>query len=126
MGDIRLMEVGLEVLGSYHPFWLKLAMEVVVGKPVYITSKNLRRQIAEMEDFITEHFLNDAELAYEWAVNKAIDGLYSQAYWVRSIGHLLVKKDWTAQFLAANVDPSSCTIRHLARHLELYNVHLDS
>ena len=62
-------------------------MEIVVGKPVPLTHqeggpRGLRRQIAELEGFITEHFLNDAELAYEWAANKAIDGLYTEEYWV--------------------------------------------
>lgn len=83
LGDVRVREVGLEVLGSYHPFWLKLGMEVVVGKPVKVASKSLRRQVAELEAYIADNFLNDAELAYQWAANKAIDGLYTQQYWVR-------------------------------------------
>ena len=41
-----------------------------------------RRQIAELEAFVSDNFLNDAELAFQWAANKTIDGLYTEAYWV--------------------------------------------
>lgn len=82
MGDVRIRDAGLEVLSSYHPFWLKLGLELVTGKPVRLTAKSVKRQVAQLEAFILEHFLNDAELAYQWALNKAIDGLYSSRFWV--------------------------------------------
>ena len=84
LGDVRIREAGLEVLGSYHPFWLKLGLELVTGKPVTLTAKSVKRQVVQLEAFIVDHFLNDAELAYQWALNKAIDGLYSRQFWVGS------------------------------------------
>lgn len=34
MSDVRLKQRCLEVLGAYHPFWLRLGLEIVVGKRV--------------------------------------------------------------------------------------------
>lgn len=34
LGDVRFKARALEVLTSYQPFWLRLAMETVVGKAV--------------------------------------------------------------------------------------------
>lgn len=34
LGDVRFKARALEVLSAYQPFWLRLAMETVVGKAV--------------------------------------------------------------------------------------------
>lgn len=34
LGDVRFKSRALEVLSAYQPFWLRLAMETVVGKAV--------------------------------------------------------------------------------------------
>ena len=48
-----------------------------------------RERLAELLDFATEHFLNDAELAQQHAQNLLIEGLYSEQYWVSSVAHAL-------------------------------------
>lgn len=83
MGDMRTKQQVAEVLSAYHPFWLRLGLEVVVGKPVPEqaagSSQNSR---AELEEFARVHFLGDADLALQRAGNRAIVGLHSPDYWV--------------------------------------------
>lgn len=55
--------------------------------------RSRRDRLAELLDFATEHFLNDAELAQQHAQNLQIEGLYSEQYWV---------SDDSQQCLAAN------------------------
>lgn len=78
MGDMRTKAQVAEVLSAYHPFWLRLGLEVVVGKavPKGATSR------AELEAFAHDHFLGDADLALQRAGNRAIVGLHSADYWV--------------------------------------------
>jgi abnormal spindle-like microcephaly-associated protein len=97
MGDVRLKQQAMEVLSAYHPFWLRLGLEIVVGRPVPMAvpegvpgrtpparATGSGRGRAELEAFAREHFLNDADLALQRAGNKAIKGLYGEQYWVRS------------------------------------------
>lgn len=72
----------MEVLTSYHPFWLRQAMEIIVQKRVPTAGDGGGKQGSSLSGFITDHFLHDADLSYEWATNKAIDGLYPPQYWV--------------------------------------------
>ena len=51
--------------------------------------RSRRDRLAELLDFATEHFLNDAELAQQHAQNLLIEGLYSEQYWVSSEPHRL-------------------------------------
>lgn len=44
--------------------------------------RSRRERLAQLLDFATEHFLNDAELAQQHAQNLLIEGLYSEQYWV--------------------------------------------
>ena len=86
MGDVRLKQHVTEVLAAYHPFWLRLGLEIVVGKavpPGEGSASRLYRGRAELEAFAREHFLNDADLALQRAGNKAQKSLHTDAYWVR-------------------------------------------
>ena len=70
---------------AYHPFWLRLGLEIVVGKAVPSgegSASLLYRSRAELEAFAQEHFLNDADLALQRAGNKALKGLHTDDYWV--------------------------------------------
>ena len=51
--------------------------------------RSRRDRLAELLDFATEYFLNDAELAQQHAQNMLIEGLYSEQYWVSSEPHRL-------------------------------------
>lgn len=46
-----------------------------------------KERLAELLDFATEYFLNDAELSQQ---NLLIEGLYSEQYWV-SLPHRLIQ-----------------------------------
>jgi len=87
MGDVRLNQQITEVLTAYHPFWLRLGLEVVVGKavpPADASASRLYRSRAELEAFAREHFLNDADLALQRAgTNWALGTLHHDAYWVQ-------------------------------------------
>ncbi|BDA47246.1 probable abnormal spindle-like microcephaly-associated protein homolog [Coccomyxa sp. Obi] len=87
MGDMRTKAQVAEVLSAYHPFWLRLGLEVVVGKavPKGATSR------ADLEAFARDHFLGDADLALQRAGNRAIVGLHSADYWVE-LGQLVLKR----------------------------------
>ena len=83
---MRLKQHVSEVLAAYHPFWLRLGLEIVVGKAVPAAEgspSRLYRSRAELEAFAREHFLNDADLALQRAGNKAQRSLHTDAYWVR-------------------------------------------
>ena len=82
LNDVRIQKHAMEVLGSYHPFWLQQAMELIVRKRVPLMPTDSRQKRSAIASFAVEHFLNDADLAYEWATNKAIVGLYPPQYWV--------------------------------------------
>lgn len=85
MGDVRLKQHVSEVLAAYHPFWLRLGLEIVVSKAVPTQSgaaSRLYRSRAELEAFAREEFLNDADLALQRAGNKAQRSLHNEAYWV--------------------------------------------
>ena len=82
---MRLKQHVAEVLAAYHPFWLRLGLEIVVGKavpPGEGSASRLYRSRAELEAFAREHFLNDADLALQRAGNKAQKSLHADAYWV--------------------------------------------
>ena len=86
MGDVRLKQHISEVLAAYHPFWLRLGLEIVVGKAVPCadgSASRLHRSRAELEAFAREHFLNDADLALQRAGNRALGTLHGDAYWVQ-------------------------------------------
>lgn len=83
LNDVRIRSQAMEVLGSYHPFWVRQAMEIIVQRRVPPAGVNDQKEGSSLSTFITNHFLNDADLSYEWATNKAIDGLYPPQYWVR-------------------------------------------
>ena len=88
MGDVRLKQHISEVLAAYHSFWLRLGLEIVVGKAVPCTdgcASRLHRSRAELEAFAREHFLNDADLALQRAGNRALGTLHGDAYWVHKI-----------------------------------------
>lgn len=85
LSDVRIQKQAMDVLNSYHPFWLQQAMEIVVRKRVPPSSGSVKRQKAATSSFAAQHFLNDTDLAYEWASNKAIDGLYPPQYWVSEV-----------------------------------------
>ncbi len=82
---MRLKQHISEVLAAYHPFWLRMGLEIVVGKAVPCadgTASRLHRSRAELEAFAREHFLNDADLALQRAGNRALGTLHGDAYWV--------------------------------------------
>lgn len=86
MGDVRLKQHISEVLAAYHPFWLRLGLEIVVGKAIPCTDgcgARLHRSRAELIAFAGEHFLNDADLALQRAGSRALGTLHGDAYWVR-------------------------------------------
>jgi abnormal spindle-like microcephaly-associated protein len=85
MADVRLRQQAMEALSAYHPFWLRLGLEIVVGRavpPAGGRPAHGRRSRAELEAFAREHFLADADLALQRAGNKAIKGLHGPQYWV--------------------------------------------
>ena len=85
MGDVRLKQHISEVLAAYHPFWLRLGLEIVVGKAVPCaagSASRLHRSRAELDAFAREHFLNDADLALQRAGNRALGTLHGDVYWV--------------------------------------------
>lgn len=96
MGDVRLKQHVAEVLAAYHPFWLRLGLEAVVGRAVPAAqgsgASRLYRSRAELEAFAREHFLADADLALQRAGNKALKTLHTDAYWVRDMPPQLTVK----------------------------------
>ena len=51
--------------------------------------RSRRERLAELLNFASEFFLNDAELAQQHAQNLLIEGLYSEQYWVSRESHTL-------------------------------------
>ena len=93
MGDLRARQRCGEALGAYHPFWLRLGMEVVVGAAVSLpagTASLDRQQRAcsrtQLDAFARERFLNDPDLARQHSGNRATGGLHPPQYWVRTPG----------------------------------------
>jgi hypothetical protein len=43
-GDLQFKEAGLEILGVYHPFWLRIGLEVVTGHAVPKTNEKSRSE----------------------------------------------------------------------------------
>ncbi|KAK9814207.1 hypothetical protein WJX72_002306 [[Myrmecia] bisecta] len=83
LGDLKLRESAMDVLKSYHPFWLRLAVEIVVGQVI--------TPPGGLHAFMLERFLNDPELARQHAFNAGIDGLYPPEYWVE-LGRVVLKR----------------------------------
>lgn len=84
MGDLRARQRCAEALSAYHPFWLRLGMEVVVGSPVpppHAVGLNRR---AQLDAFVRERFLADPDLARQHAGNRATGSLHPPQYWVRA------------------------------------------
>lgn len=81
----------MEALFAYNPFWLRLGLEIVVGKAVPVAGgrpPHACRKRAELEAFAREHFLADADVALQRAGNKAIKGLHRAEYWVSNCNFL--------------------------------------
>ena len=85
MQNVRLQDVALEALGSYHPLWLRLGLEVVLGCHVRIHAQGgakLQQQCRAMQSFLVEHFLADQLLRSLHTYNQTQQGWQTQTYWV--------------------------------------------
>ncbi|KAG2492393.1 hypothetical protein HYH03_009339 [Edaphochlamys debaryana] len=67
--DTRMRQQAMEVLTSYHPFWLAVGLQTVLGKALTLSHGNMLSLMrpgeapAFLRAFIAEHLLADAELA---------------------------------------------------------------
>ncbi|KAA6419435.1 MAG: abnormal spindle-like microcephaly-associated protein [Trebouxia sp. A1-2] len=94
LADVKWHQAVFEVLLSYHPFWLRLGLETVVGQllPANTGERKTRRErLAELLDFANDTFLHDQDLAQQHALNITIEGLYSEQYWVH-LGQVVLKR----------------------------------
>ncbi|DBB17480.1 TPA: hypothetical protein ACH3X3_014500 [Trebouxia sp. C0006] len=94
LADVKWQQAVFEVLLSYHPFWLRLGLETVVGQLLPADTgdrKSRRERLAELLDFANETFLHDQDLAQQHALNITIEGLYSEQYWV-DLGQVVLKR----------------------------------
>lgn len=78
----QIMVLDLHELATCMPLMIPLGLGT--GE-----RRSRRERLAELLDFATEHFLNDAELAQQHAQNLLIENLYSEQYWVSSEPHTL-------------------------------------
>ncbi|KAI8475158.1 MAG: hypothetical protein J3K34DRAFT_517600 [Monoraphidium minutum] len=96
MSDVAARDRAVAVLLSYHPFWLRLGLEVVTqravggahggGSPLHA-----RAPEDELRAFLLEHFLGDEDLARESAAARGAAHYDTAEYW-RDLGEIIVKR----------------------------------
>ncbi|KAK9808392.1 hypothetical protein WJX73_010186 [Symbiochloris irregularis] len=94
--DVRLQAVALKSLCFYHPFWLRLGLEVVLGRHIkqqqdQAQPQGRRQQEKFLHAFMAQHFLGDASLQREHTFNPTSKGLQTHAYW-EGLGRLVLKR----------------------------------
>eukprot|EP00887_Chlorella_sp_A99_P006848 scaffold2.g6848.t1 len=75
-------------LMAYHPFWLRLGFELVVGRAVAGGDSPVSG--ADLDAFAREHFMRDPSLARAH-VPRGSNGIYPSAYWAE-LGRLVLKR----------------------------------
>ena len=85
MRDVHLSKVALDALLSYHPFWLRLGLEVVLGRHIASqkTGAGHRTRPPLLREVVLQCFLADEHLARVHSFNQTRHGLQTTDYWVR-------------------------------------------
>ncbi|EFJ40339.1 microtubule-associated protein Asp [Volvox carteri f. nagariensis] len=96
LSDVRMRQQALDVLTSYHPFWLAVGLQTVLGRALVLSHGNmlvLMRTGGEVPSFIRthliEHFLADQDLASQFR-HIAFKQDYWEALGARVLGRVLL------------------------------------
>ncbi|GIL67632.1 hypothetical protein Vafri_20977 [Volvox africanus] len=96
LSDVRMRQQALDVLTSYHPFWLAVGLQTILGRALVFSQGNmlsLMRPGAEVPAFIRahilEHFLADQELASQFR-QAALKHDYWETLGARVLGRVLL------------------------------------
>ncbi|GLI66525.1 hypothetical protein VaNZ11_010395 [Volvox africanus] len=96
LSDVRMRQQALDVLTSYHPFWLAVGLQTILGRALVFSQGNmlsLMRPGAEVPAFIRahilEHFLADQELASQIR-QAALKHDYWETLGARVLGRVLL------------------------------------
>lgn len=88
MQDVHLRKLTMDTLLGYSPFWLRLGLEVVLGKHISLpaSSSSATQQIGILRVVLGDAFLADEALAASHSFNQTRRGLQTAAYWVSTCG----------------------------------------
>lgn len=73
LADVRVESLAVKTLLAYHPFWLKLGLELVLANPLRLKERKLSQQL---ETVIRKQLLRNSQ-------GKPGIGVLKQNYWVR-------------------------------------------
>ena len=91
LGDVRLQERAWRVLGSYHPWWLRLAFETVTGYAARGDTLPDLELLGGLQRFFLDEFLACPAVSKQFARNAAVDGLHLPGY-QEALGRAVLKR----------------------------------
>ena len=77
LADVRLQTLVVKTLTCYHPFWLKLGLELVLSQPLKLPDT---RQLQHLEAVIRKHL-------FKFASAKRKVASHDQERWVSNFWH---------------------------------------
>ncbi|GMH42258.1 hypothetical protein BSKO_10177 [Bryopsis sp. KO-2023] len=96
--DIGMRRRAFESLTKYHPFWLRLGAETVIGKPILGVHQGLDlvgdAWLKNLPGFIEDEFLSDRELEAQRAANHIAHDKY-----MGELGNIVLKRFLLLVFL---------------------------
>ena len=91
LGDVRLQERAWRVLGSYHPWWLRLAFETITGYAARGDTLPDLELPGGLQRFFLDEFLACPAVSQRFARNAAVEGLHLPGYW-EALGRAVLKR----------------------------------
>ena len=91
LGDVRLQERAWRVLGSYHPWWLRLAFETITGYAARGDTLPDLEQPGGLQRFFLDEFLACPAVSQRFARNATFEGLHLPGY-EEALGRAVLKR----------------------------------
>jgi len=87
LNDVRIQDRALRALLGYHPFWLKLGLEVVAGASI----PGALSSMDELKVLLKKNMLSAPEMQLEYLIDPAVPGMFKNGYKEAARGAVLRK-----------------------------------
>ncbi|PNH10245.1 Abnormal spindle-like microcephaly-associated [Tetrabaena socialis] len=97
LSDVVMRKQALEVLTAYHPFWLAVGLQTVLGQALTLSPGNMLALMrpdgevpAFLRSYLAEHLLADPDLALQFRQDRATKGDFWEVLGGRVLGRTLL------------------------------------
>lgn len=103
--DVRLKEKATKVLMCYHPSWLQIGLNIVLGgDSLFLNEGQSDQEELFLKLIVEKQFFSHADLSKSYAYNKLVEGLYRPGYF-EALGSIILKR---FLLLVISLDKAKC------------------